>query len=200
MEQKYQEIVDAFKIGADGFNSDRPYTINMDKLPYISQLIHISFLPASYKSTKHKHWSYSLKHFAEQVLGASVNHYVSNADLIVCMIEQGYHPSALNNGHNCDFIVDIQSNFAAGFKKGKSIWKKRITQRTSYESMDDKDGEFKFDYSGEGGFHPNIDLYVRGYLCAMNQAHKFYPEPHDKRERMDYPIDSHLYFNRQYKI
>jgi hypothetical protein len=199
--QIYQAIADKYKVGDYGFNSDRPFVVNMDKLQHVACLIHESFRIAPQGSRKHVHNSYSLKHFAEQVLGPRVNHYVSNAELIVCMIEQGFEPSRISK-HNCVFKVDIESDFAKGFKKAQTIWKKYITPKNTYEDMDDKDGQFSFDYATDSplGFDPYYDLYLRGYLHAKHMTHYHYPNLYADRSPLKYPLSTHLYFKGYYNM
>lgn len=199
MEQTYQEIADKYKIGADGFNCDRPFVVNEHKLGHIAQLIEYSFGIPAKGSRKHVHSSYALKHFAEKVLGEKVNHYVSNAEMIVAMIERGFKPSTIV-GLNSNFKVDIESAFAKGFKEGKSIWKKRITEKNTYDVMEDQDENFRIHYSTEcdSGFDPDYDLYLRGYFAAEQQTRMFYPEEYHTQPHSNSNIQ--VYFSRQYII
>jgi len=197
----YQAIVDKYKIGSGGFNSKDPFVIDVDRLRCIKHLIDVSFRTPRKGSRNHNHGSYGLKHFVEKLLGEDVKHYVSNAELIVAMIEHGFTPSK-PYGLNCNFKVDVETQFADGFKHGKSIWKKRITEKHDYDDMAIEDGQFLYDWTRENGagFDANYDLFLRGFLYAKEQVHVFYPEEHRDNYKHQRSDNMYMPFRNRYTI
>lgn len=187
----YQAIIDKYKIGYNGFG-DVEHPIKFDKLDDITGFIHLSFT----KSRKKKN-SYDLKHFAEVVLGKVVNGYVSNGEMIVAMISNGYDPKDIR-GPNCNFSVDIESTYKSGYKYGLTIWKqrRRIVDEFVYREMEDKDENFRLETHFEGGPHIPYDMSILGYYDAKRKCHEDYPDEFkNKCEPNPLPVRCHYFFN-----
>jgi len=158
------DIINQHSLTANGFNSKQErFNIDPERLHLIRGFIWKNFKPTIRKTQN----SYKLKHFVEGALGSMVNSYVSNGELIVAMIAEGYKPVNIS-GLNCCFKVDIESEYNNGFRFGKKIWKHNSEK---YDEMMDRHELFLEESVGEGGYDPKMNLSDLGYKHAMIRWH-----------------------------
>jgi len=158
------DIIKQHSLSRSGFLPDGSiFEMDADRLHLIRGFIWKNFKPTGTK----KVCSYSLKHYVEDALGDKVKHYVSNGELIVAMIAEGYKPLTIT-GPNCWFKVDTESEYKKGFRFGKKIWKQRPDK---YDDMMDRHELFLEECVGEGGYDPVMNLDDLGYRHAMIKWH-----------------------------
>lgn len=158
------DIIKQHSLSKSGFLPDGTnFEMDADRLHLLRGFIWKNFKPTGRK----KVCSYSLKHYLEDALGDRVKNYVSNGELIVAMIAEGYKPLNIT-GPNCWFRVDTECEYKKGFKFGKTIWKYHPEK---YDSMMSRHEQYLLDCHAEGGYDPGMSLEDLGYEHATIKWH-----------------------------
>lgn len=109
---------------------------NFDKIEKIAEFIRHNYCPAS-KNTPLR-GSYSLKHEVEQSNWTDdSNKYVSNGELILAMLYEGYSPKHIRPDNlNCCFKVKTTYWFKEGQRVAKSRWRRTMREGDFNDTTD----------------------------------------------------------------
>lgn len=171
--EEYNAFAQKYDVGFSGVRSEgksRKETqmiITEDTLPKMNSIT--KFIQENYKPKRGKISSYWLKHRVEKECEADPQqgNYVSNGELILCMLKAGYIPTDYHSP-NLYFGVDALTEFKEGYKVGKSVFQKKALLHSGTEiSMNYID-----DCIVEVRFPNECHMWKRGYMTAKTECTK----------------------------
>jgi len=173
--EEYNTFAQKYNVGLSGVctenksRTETPMVITEDTLPRMDTIT--EFIRDNYKPKKGRISSYWLKHQVENELAKEVESYVSNGELILCMLKAGYTPTH-HDRLNLYFGIDAESEFKQGYKVGKSVFgKKGILHSGTQTSMD-----YEHECIVEVRFPNECHMWKKGY----NTAKADYEQKHMK--------------------
>ena len=184
--EAYMKIANDYQIRMSGLLPDREpiLPITEDQLRRLE--IITRFIEDNFRQGRGKKSSYGLKHLVERELGSQVQSYVSNGELMLCMLHCGYKVKD-RHGPNLYFGVDTDYQYKDGYKTGKDVfWKYgKYLHENRQMDMEWTDEDFK-----SKGYNDLPHLWRKGYDQAKQDCEKKYircgycfgngvePEPH----------------------
>lgn len=165
--EEYNAFAQKYTIGLSGvcveskLRTETPMVITEATLPRMNTIT--KFIQDNYKAKRGKISSYWLKHRVEKEVAADLHqgHYVSNGELILCMLKAGYKPTE-HHGLNLYFGVDAESEFKRGYKVGKSVFEKKGILHSGTEITMD----YEHERIVEARFPNECHMWRKGYNTA----------------------------------
>lgn len=154
-------------------------TVDLERLNLICMFIETNYGPPKHRQRQCIRNSYSLKHEVEDSMKGLVENYVSNAELMLCMIALGYKPITYSpsiefptrRNRNCEFKVDTKKEYNAGYAFCQSMIgkKKRRFTENDYHEITDKIDEYLVESHFSGENDERLYLHAVGFAKAYKE-------------------------------